>query len=186
VNGWQTNGVLTLSSGTPFSVFDQRNRAQLEAMRRIEQMWPNLIPNGNNNPITGNPDRWFDPEQFIPTTCRTGVYCYNFDARGRAVPAPELGYQVGFWGNLGSNTLIGPGLATFDFSVSKNIPVTETMRFQFRSEFFNLFNTPNFRIPDTAGVRLFSSSGARDPRGGRIDTTRTSPRQIQLALKFIF
>jgi hypothetical protein len=196
LNGWQTNGVLTLSSGTPFAVWDEQNRAQRDAMFRAGRMVANLAANGDNNPVTGNPDRWFDPEQFVPSTCRAGVYCYgntpgtpdyNSNLRsGPTVPRPDKGYQPGFWGTLGSNTLIGPSLATFDFSLNKNIPLTEEMRFQFRSEFFNLFNTPNFFLPPTASVRLFTASGARNATAGVIDDVRTSPRQIQFALKFIF
>jgi len=63
------------------------------------------------------------------------------------------------------------------------VPVTETKRLQFRSEFFNLTNTPNFRIP-TAGV--FSNNGTRNVQAGRVNTTRTTARQIQFGLKFIF
>jgi len=185
-NGWQMGGVLTLTSGTPFAVYDTSNREQRNAMFRNGRIWPSLVANGDNSPVTDNPDRWFDPEQFIPSTCRAGVYCYTPDSRGRPVGDPNLGYQVGFWGNLGSNTVMGPGLATLDFSLNKNINVTETMRFQFRSEFFNIFNTPNFRIPPNSTANLFTSNGARNPNAGRIDTTRTSPRQIQFGLKFIF
>jgi hypothetical protein len=93
---------------------------------------------------------------------------------------------VGFWGNLGMNTLIGPSLATFDFSLNKNFPLTEEMRIQFRSEFFNLFNTPNFFLPPTGNLRPYRANGAPNPTAGRIDDVRTSPREIQFGLKFIF
>ena len=163
-------------------------------MYRAGRMRPNLVAGGSDNPITDNPDQWFDPSQFVPSVCVTGVYCigntpgtpnYNPALRTNASLArPDLGYQIGYWGDIGSETAVGPGPATFDFSLNKNIPVTETMRVQFRSEFFNLFNTPNFRIPSQ--VTPFNSNGTRNPNAGRIDTTRTVPRQIQLALKFIF
>lgn len=180
VNGWQTNGVLTLSGGTPFTVYDSNNR-QRDAMRKNGRITPNLIANGNTNPVTGNPDQWFDPQQFIPSTCRAGVYCYNGN-----VPDPALGFQVGYWGQVGSNTLISDGVANFDFSLSKNIPITESMRVQFRSEFFNLTNSPSYRIPANAEATPFNSNGTRTSTAGRIDSTRNSERQIQLALKFIF
>jgi hypothetical protein len=184
LNGWQTNGILTLTSGTPFTVYDGNIRPQQEAMRRIGRHRPNLASGGNNNPVTGNPDRWFDPEQFIPSTCRASVPCYTLDARGRPVGDPRLGYQVGFLGNLGNNTVIGPKLATFDFSLDKNFSITETMQLQFRSEFFNLFNTPNWRVPNR--TTLFTSNGARDVRAGLVEDTITSPREIQFGLKFVF
>jgi hypothetical protein len=79
--------------------------------------------------------------------------------------------------------LTGPGLATVDFSVLKNIRVTEGRSFQFRTEFFNLANRPNFFIPDSTP---FLNNGTRDSQAGRITETRTSARQIQFGLKFLF
>jgi hypothetical protein len=54
---------------------------------------------------------------------------------------------------------------------------------QFRSEFFNLFNTPSYRLPSQT---LFENNGSRNVLAGRVDSTRNAERQIQLALKFIF
>ena len=177
VNGWQTNGVLTFTGGSPFTVMDTNNR-QRDAMRKNGRIRPNLITGGNQNPVTGNPDLWFDPLQFIPSTCRAGAYCYNGN-----IPVPDLGFQVGYWGQLGSNTVISDGLANFDFSLAKNIPINESMRVQFRSEFFNLTNSPSYRIPNASP---FNSNGTRSSNVGRVDFTRNTERQIQLALKFIF
>ena len=191
INGWQINGVLTLNSGTPFTVTDS-NTAQTNAMRRAS-LTPNLVPNGNNSPVTGNPDAWFDVNNFVPSVCRTGVYCIgnvpgtsNYNPSlpmGVTVPRPDLGYQVGFVGNVARNTVIGPGLAQFDFSTMKNFKITESQRVQFRAEFFNLTNHPNFRIPNSA---LFNSNGTRNVTAGRIDSTRSPERQVQFGLKYIF
>jgi len=191
INGWQINGVLTLNSGTPFTVTDS-NTAQTNAMRRAS-LTPNLVPNGNNSPVTGNPDAWFDVNNFVPSVCRTGVYCIgnvpgtsNYNPSlpmGVTVPRPDLGYQVGFVGNVARNTVIGPGLAQFDFSTMKNFKITESQRVQFRAEFFNLTNHPNFRIPNSA---LFSGGGTRNVTAGRIDSTRSPERQVQFGLKYIF
>src|SRR5207237_9057395 len=73
INGWQLNGLMTLSSGTPFTVTDS-NTAQANAMRR-QSNTANLVTNGNQNPVTGNPDAWFDVNQFDPSDCRAGVSC---------------------------------------------------------------------------------------------------------------
>src|SRR5207244_7734127 len=118
LNGWQINGVLTLNSGTPFTVTDS-NTAQTNAMRRASNT-PNLVTKGNQNPVTGNPDAWFDVNNFVPSVCRAGVYCIgniagsaNFNPglpTGATVPRPDLGYQVGFVGTVASNTVTGPGL----------------------------------------------------------------------------
>jgi len=191
LNGWQMNGVLTLSSGTPFTVTDA-NTAQANAMRRASNT-PNLVPNGNQNPVTGNPDAWFDVNQFVPSVCRAGVYCIgntpgtaNYNPSlpsGATVPRPDLGYQVGYIGTVARNTVIGPGLAQLDFSTGKNFKITESQRIQFRAEFFNLTNHPNFRIPTAA---VFNNNGTRNVNAGRVDSTRSPERQIQFALKYIF
>jgi hypothetical protein len=178
VNGWQTNGVLTLTSGNPFTVYDAcgGSAPQRRAMVKCGRMTPNLVTNGDQNPVTGNPDRWFDPEQFIPSTCRTGVYCR----------AGDPGYVIGYWGQVGSNTVTSDGLANFDFSVAKNFLITESMRIQFRSEFFNLTNSPSYRVPANAQATLFANNGSRVSDAGKLDSTRNSERQIQFALKFVF
>ena len=123
--------------------------------------------------MRGGPDLYYDPTQFVSSTC-TGA---------RDCRAGDPDYRVGYFGNLGYNTLTAPGLATFDFSVLKNLKVSESKRLQFRAEFFNLFNRVNFALP---GDSPFLSSGARNPQAGKITATRTTARQIQFGLKFIF
>ena len=186
LNGWQVNGIVTLSDGYPVDIRDT-NTAQRNALRREAGIRPNLIPGGNNDPVLGTPsagkDRYYDTSQFIPSTCRGGVYCYTLDSRGRSVGQPGLGFEAGYFGNLARDTVTAPGLVTFDFSTVKNFRLTEQNRVQFRAEFFNLFNRPNYSIPD---ITPFLSSGARDTEGGRITGTRTSAREIQFGLKFIF
>ncbi len=112
-----------------------------------------------SNPVLGGPDLYFDPTQFAPVT-------------------------PGYFGNLGRNTLITPGLATFDLGLSKAFPVYGGRRsLQFRTEIFNLFNRANFGTPNTS---IINSSGAPNPSVGRITSTRTTARQIQVGLRFIF
>jgi len=96
--------------------------------------------------------------------------------------------EAGFYGDLGRYTVIGPGLANFDFSVVKNIPLTESKSLQFRAEAFNLFNRANFSRPGplTESIRLFDPSGSRVASGATIRSTLTDSRQIQLGLKFTF
>ncbi|MGH9786197.1 MAG: TonB-dependent receptor domain-containing protein, partial [Terriglobia bacterium] len=190
LNGWQANGILTLSDGYSAYLTDATNAAQRRAFIAIGGLRPNLIPGGNNDPVLGGAERYFDVNQFIPSVCRGGEYCYNtidnpkFDSRIAVnAPRPDLGYAVGYFGNLGMNTVTAPGLATFDFSFNKEFQLSEGKRLQFRSEFFNLFNRVNFAIPNTV---LFQSNGLRNSEAGKITTTRTSARQIQFGLKFAF
>jgi hypothetical protein len=156
--GWQWNTIATMSAGNPFSVvvgFDQA-RARFQAGTSPQR--PDLVAGRSTNPILGGPDRYYD----------TGAF---------TLPAP------GFFGNLGRNTLIGPGLAMVDMSVNKRFRITERVSAQFRTEMFNSLNHPNFAIPSARTV--FTSSG---PVGsaGRITSTLTSARQLQLGLKLVF
>jgi len=174
-NGWQVTGILSLSDGFGMGLEDEGNSAQRRAMQRrgIEGLRPNLIPGGNNNPVLGGPDLYYDPTQFVSSTC-TGA---------RVCRAGDPDYREGYFGNLGRNTLTGPGLATLDFSILKNLNLSETKRLQFRAEFFNLLNHANFALPD---FDPFLSNGTRDSQAGKITSTNTTARQIQFALKFIF
>lgn len=86
--------------------------------------------------------------------------------------------QLYTYGNAGRNILTGPGTVNWDFSMQRTFPVRESMRFELRGEFFNLFNTPSFYPPQTQ-VGL--------PNFGQITAIRTgSNRQVQLGLKFYF
>ncbi|HKT10513.1 MAG TPA: carboxypeptidase-like regulatory domain-containing protein [Terriglobia bacterium] len=86
----------------------------------------------------------------------------------------------------------GPGIITWDFSVFKNIPITERFHLQFRSEFFNILNHPTFNAPGFGGNGVRSIPGSTDfldSNFGRIGSTRfpfKDPRQIQFAMKLYF
>ena len=95
---------------------------------------------------------------------------------------------AGTYGNLGRNTVNGPGTNKTRFAVVKNTALTERMKLQFRAEFFNLFNHPQFNVPN---LSVFSSSGAYSGTAGRITLTDgTVPglggRNIQFGLKLTF
>jgi hypothetical protein len=169
--GWQLNGILTLNDGYPISVFDDSS-VQEARIGELENLRVNLKSDGDTNPVLGGPDKYFDPSQFVPSVCQGDRVCRAGD--------PD--YQPGYFGTLGPNTLIAPGVANFDFSVMKNFGITENHRIQFRAEFFNLLNRPNFGSPEQS---IFVNE-VPEPEAGRIRTTRGSPRQIQLGLKYTF
>jgi len=165
VNGWQLNGILTMSSGFPFSIEEFRT-AQQNAIGNRDNLRPSLIPGGKSNPIhKSNPDAYVDASQFVL--------------------AP-----VGMFGNLGRNTVISPGLVDFDGSLFKNFNLAENHKLQFRTEFFNLFNRPNFGAPVQSGginnALLVNSDGTPNANFGQISYTRTPARQIQVALRYTF
>jgi hypothetical protein len=212
VNGWQANAILSLSDGHAFYLEDVV-REQTQRMERADGLRPNLIPGGNNDPTLERGtviewggqalERYYDPRQFLPSTCRGSVYCYNTPLlNGQPNPnyssafpnnagRADLGFDPGYYGNLGWNTLTGPGLVTMDFSINKSFQFSESHRLQFRAEFFNLFNRANFNLPQVPNNRVqpFLQSGnlsVPDPTAGVIFNTRTSARQIQFGLRYTF
>jgi hypothetical protein len=171
LGGWEISGISTVTSGRPFTVrtgFDHDHNGDGGDGDR-----PDIIPGGVQNPTSGvtsgcggiaggeelgTPDRWYDPCQF------------------------QLSRE-GFFGNSGRNTVLGPGLFSVDFSVHKNIALTESANLQFRAEFFNILNRANFGLPITAG---FETNGNRLPTAGIVNDTTTTAREIQLGLKIVF
>jgi len=147
LGNWQVNGILTWQTGFPFTVLDTSD-PNLDGQ-------PTDRPNQVGNPFgpgTRTPQKWFDAAAFVH---------------------PHLGTD----GLVARNSLEGPGISNLDFSLFKNFRVSERQNVQFRAEFFNLFNHPNFDIP----VSDFNS-----PAVGQIHDTRLPNRQLQFALKYTF
>ncbi|MBI2822910.1 MAG: TonB-dependent receptor [Acidobacteria bacterium] len=161
LSGWQTHGILNLNSGVPASVTVSFNRSRNlntpSVAAPVER--PDLKPGSTNNPVRGGADQYLDA-------------------------APFQLHEAGTLGNVGRNTVTGPGLATFDLSLLKKIRTSEQSQVQFRFEFFNLFNRANFNLPN--GSVFTSAAGVPSGSFGRITSTRTTSRQIQIALKFLF
>jgi hypothetical protein len=191
--GWQLGGIVSLSDGVPF--------------------WPINIPGNdpmgqlNSEPVTV-PDRVPGCPQTFPSSGRHGSLQYvnpacfiNAVAPAGINPATscDQGFNItnnlpantciNLLGNLGRNTVVGPGLVDVDFSVIKDtkIPkISEGFTVQFRAEFFNLFNHANFAPPNAGVLSPFDGAGAPIGGFGTLTTTQTPERQIQFALKFIW
>ncbi|MBI3894956.1 MAG: TonB-dependent receptor [Acidobacteria bacterium] len=155
LGGWQINGVFTKRAGLPKDIGGAGYSTSQYCRCSIR---PNLKPGGNNNPVIGDLDHWFDETQFLPVA-------------------------AGYYGNVGKNTLTGPGLTKVDFSVFKRFAVGEGRNLQFRTEFFNLPNHANFAAP---GASVFDTDGQYVANPGRVTRTVGTSRQVQLALKFEF
>jgi outer membrane receptor protein involved in Fe transport len=162
VRGWQLNSIMTAQSGTPFEVRLGNNQSgNLNTIDFSIHERPNVRAGFSNNPVTGDPKRWFDPNAFV------------------LQPANTIG-------NLGRNTLIGPKLVNCDFSLFKQFELGETKALHFRAETFNIFNHPNFGVPNQANRTALQSTGIVNPSAGAILTTVTTSRQIQFGLKLTF
>lgn len=156
IGGWRVSGILALATGLPFTVTSDQSLTH--PLLQEGNVRPDLSAGASLNPVLGGPEQYFDPS--------------GFEVQRR-----------GFYGNVGRNTLRGPGFASFDLSLIKNIRIGDRHKLQFRSEFFNLFNRANFNPPAS---NLFDSAGRRIGSAGRITSTSSTARQIQLAVRYEF
>ena len=93
-------------------------------------------------------------------------------------------------GNAGRNILVGPGVTSLDFSLFKNNyikRISERFNVQFRAEIFNILNHANFAPPSTpTNTDIFDGTGTPNSVAGRLTSTTTTAREIQVAVKVIF
>jgi hypothetical protein len=162
IGGWQVAGIVVASTGnwyTPTDIASNFSTSDCGGTVAISCVRPNRVGNPNSKPCVAG--QAFNTCAFVTNTI------------------------VGTFGNAGRNIIQGPGFQNWDVSLFKTFPIREEMRFEFRAEFFNVWNhaNPEFTNPDTVaentGTELGSSSY------GFTAYTRP-PRRIQFALKFYF
>jgi hypothetical protein len=156
LGGWQVNVIVGAQSGLPFNPQLGFNQSRNGSTANADR--PSRNPSFSGSPYLNKPNKWFDANAFI---------------------LPLLGT----YGNVARNALIGPGLATVDFSLLKNIRVSERTNLQFRAESFNLMNRANFGAPSTL---VLNTDGSARSTAGKITNTTTTSRQLQFGLKLIF
>jgi Carboxypeptidase regulatory-like domain len=156
-SGWTINSILTMQGGFPFTPQLSYNPANTGDSRNPVR--PFVNPAFTGPVILGSPNQWFNPAAFL---------------------APPN--ASGFYGNLGRDTLTGPGLATWDLSFHKDTRIRERLNLQLRAEVFNLLNRANFNTPNAV---TFTPTGV-SPTAGVIISTATTSRQIQFGLKFLW
>ena len=159
IRGWQISGIVSAHSGNPFNVTTGIATHTFRGSAARPDLLPGCDPMRNDSTVT----RWFDPTCF-------------------ALP------PVGVPGNFGRNVLNGPKYLTVDAALMRNIDLPAGRSVQFRAEVFNLLNRANFGLP-TGAVFIQSATagqGVINPNAGRITSTRTTSRQVQLGLKFLF
>jgi hypothetical protein len=154
IGGWSVTSIVLAQSGFPFTPQLSYNPSNNGDTRNPVR--PFVNPNFTGNPIIGSPTEWFNPAAFLQ-------------------PPPNSG----FYGNLGRDTLTGPGLFDWDFSAVKDTKLTERLNLQFRAEIFNILNHTNFNTPN---LITFTPSGV-NPTAGAITSTSTTSRQVQFAVK---
>ncbi len=132
-SGWTINSIVTLQDGFPFTPQLSYNPSNNGDTRNPVR--PFVNPAFTGPVIEGNANQWFNPAAFL---------------------APPT--SSGFYGNLGRDTLIGPGLATWDLSFLKDTRIHERTTLQFRAELFNVLNHANFNTPNA--VVFTSATGS--------------------------
>ena len=157
IGGWTANSIVTLQSGFPFTPQLSYNPSNNGDTKNPVRPFRN--PAFHGNPIVGKVGEWFNPDAFL---------------------APPAG--SGFYGDLGRNTLTGPGIQDWDYSMFKDTTLRERLHLQFRAEFFNILNHSNFNTPNLV---VFTPSGL-SPTAGLVTSTSTTSRQVQFAAKFLW
>jgi len=156
--GWEISGIYGIGSGVPITPF--WNGAAPSGSGESSNDRPNAVGNPNNGPRKWN--AWFNTAAFAPAA-------------------------QGTFGNAGRNTIIGPRNNVADLSVAKSTRISERFQLQFRSEFFNLLNHPNFGLPNvTVNSSGFGTINSTPDVANGNPLGDGGPRQMQLGLKLLF
>jgi hypothetical protein len=169
LDGWRLSGIWTMRSGNPLTVFVQsnRSRSQWNPSRGpgIGQDRPDYAPGyGPHNAVLGRPDQWFDPNAFA------------------LQPA-------GTFGTTGRGDFRGPNLRTLDMSLTRDLPwarLGPAGHLEFRVEMFNVLNRANFGVPSLTAFAGTAPTEQPFATFGRISSTVTSARQVQLGIRARF
>jgi Carboxypeptidase regulatory-like domain/TonB-dependent Receptor Plug Domain len=146
--GWQLGGIVTIAAGFPFSPATSLDTSNTSSGGQLR---PDLV--GNPNPAQPTPARWYNPDAY-------------------ATPGEFT------FGNAGRNSLVGPGTRTADLYLRKEFKIRGRARLELRIEAFNVFNHPNFGLPDN-----YIDDGES---AGTITYTSIAQRQIQFGARLAF
>ena len=179
LHGWWMGSIVAVQTGYPFSpligsdreqagIFTGANidRPSYVTSANLSSAQAGAVPYNHSSIIVGSPKQWYNANMF--TLQPTGTI-----------------------GTVSRNSLTGPGLATWDFSLNKDTALHmlgEQGRLQFRVEVFNLLNKPNFGLPSAAAFSGTAANLTETPlsTAGVISTTSTDPREFQFSLKILF
>ena len=159
LGNWHVSGILAVRSGNPFTVGIEGDYSR--TLARVSVHRPNLRAGVDpDDIILGGAERYFDPAAF-------------------ELQAP------GTFGNVPRNSLTGPGLATLDLAFAKGTPIFNRAggRLEFRLDIFNALNHVNFGTPQRIVFPGVRQGEAPISTAGRITSTTTGPREVQLSLR---
>ena len=172
LEGWSLSGVTTFQDGSPLTISDATGGAIFfggQGANSTAQFCPgktklDLMGSG---PVENRVDSYFSVNNRT-----SGVLCLP-----PTVGVTTAGTGGTGFGNAGGGIILGPGQNNWDMSIAKMFTIREGQTLQFRTEFFNAFNHPQFNNPTTV---------ASAANFGQISTTSVSPRILQMALKYSF
>jgi len=153
VGNWMINPIVSWHSGFPLSIYGASDSGTGSPENRPDCIGPVTYP----KTVTTSGIDWFGAGSFANAANGTFGNC---PAQGPA---------------------IGPGYADADISLQKNFPITETMKIQFRADFLNALNHPNFAVPNDS-----CCSGPAQGGTFGVSSSTQDARQMQFALKFYF
>jgi hypothetical protein len=183
IGGWSVNAIVTLQGGQPMTLGCPTGTTTGTGCYDVKV--PGQSQNNHIYVDGQNQVNWFGNAKAYQQPCQLG-------GDGNPIVGTPTGC-IPFTGRQilggGVETTTTPGLKTFDFSAFKAFQLTERFSLQFRSEFFNILNHPNFNAPGFGGngvVSIANATNFNNANFGEIGSTRTNPRQIQFALKLYF
>jgi hypothetical protein len=144
LNGWQVSGTVFWHSGIPFSVLSTPYSSNGNGIvNGSGPQFASLVPGVplyEHKPIPGvtqpGTEQWLNPNAFVSTVDPSTGACFGGDSPKNCQ-----------FGNLGRNALRGPNFTWSDFYLTKSFPLTERVKLRFDTQFFNVFNHPNFGLP---------------------------------------
>jgi hypothetical protein len=168
LNGWQISGTAFLHSGVPFSVLSTPYSTNGNGI--VQGSGPQFagvvpgVPLYEHHPIPGVTQagtlQWLNPDAFVSTVDPSTGRCYGGD-----------GPQSCQFGNLGRNALRGPDFLWSDFYLTKWFPLSEHLKLRIESQFFNVFNHPNFALPSTVQAGIPGNLSTQGGFGALASTT---------------
>jgi hypothetical protein len=193
LDDWTWSGVTTIQDGAPFTVYDSSSGSQFFQGGAPGEMGTAVLCPGVN-PLTSGPitsrlggsysaNGYLNPAAFGDATGTCGGLPHPGSAPGQPAGGSQAA-GLGF-GNLGLGTFLSPGQANWDMSLSKLIKIRERKTLEFRGEFFNTFNHPQFSFNPVDDPAL-SAQDVQASNFGDITLSSVNPRLIQFALKFLF
>jgi hypothetical protein len=203
--GWELGAVFEASDGTPLWTLGGIEKDPMGQLNGEPMSIPDYVPGCNlTNPSSGRSGtlQYINPNCFInavapnaqffnaapPFGCDQS-FITNYAAANPGLPPLNPLTCINLMGNLGRNTVIGPGLLNLDFSVVKDNyikRITESFNVQFRAEFFNVLNRTNFAPPSAGNLEARSATGIVPAGFGILTSTQVPNREIQFALKLIW